>query len=86
LDDIDPPHRAPGRDFDHGGFHRDRLIRILRGFTTGDKIPPVTVHELSSGPYRLGVREGFHRFYASAAVGYPCLPVIVLPYFSILEG
>jgi hypothetical protein len=86
LADIGPPVRTPHTKFDHGGLHRDRLVRILRGFAAGDEIPPAMVHRLPPGAFALAVREGFHRYYASLAAGYNHLLVNIVPYFCIHEG
>ena len=64
--------------------YEDRMVPILRGFRNGDVLPPIEVDE---PPNEIGrrfrVRDGFHRFYASVAVGFSHLPVSVRPYFDI---
>ena len=45
-------------------------VNILRAFVGNESLPPVSVHGLSPGPYRYGLRDGFHRFYASAAADF----------------
>jgi hypothetical protein len=79
--EIAPPRRAKGVVIDFQGFGRERMVKILLGFVAGHSIPPITVHELPEGPHRYGLREGFHRFYASAAAGFNWAPVTVVDYF-----
>jgi hypothetical protein len=83
LSQVRPPTRNPGvRWFDKG-----RMESILRALIAGHALPPIDVHEPPERQdYRYALRDGFHRFYASAATGFPCLPVRVLPYFDITLG
>src|SRR5208283_290211 len=70
LADVAPPWRAPGVPW----FDEPRMVRILRGFRDGDLLPPIRVDEPPVATlFRFHVREGFHRYYASAAVGFPDL-------------
>jgi hypothetical protein len=64
------------------GFDRARLISVLKGITMGDEIEPVPLIELPTSdfppaPYRYRVRNGYHRFYASIAAGFECLPAVI---------
>jgi hypothetical protein len=80
---VAPPERDTGVRW----FDRDRMVHILRGFVDGAPIPPVEVQELrDQHRYKYGVRDGVHRFYASAAAGFDYLPVLIFPYFDIREG
>ena len=73
---IAPPARDPGIP----EFRETRLIRILEGFRRGDAMRPITIHELPDRSFfRYAVCDGFHRFYASAAVGFTHLPVTICP-------
>jgi hypothetical protein len=77
LREIEPPYRTPEKDW--RGFDRARLISVLTGIATGAEIEPVPLLKLPPGdfpapPYRYRVRNGFHRFYASIAAGFECLP------------
>jgi hypothetical protein len=79
---IEPPFRFPESPLDWHGFDRVRLICILSGFVKGDEIKPVPVVELPPAdvppaPFRYRVRDGVHRFYASVAAGFQCLPAVV---------
>lgn len=78
LKDITCPNRTVERDF--RGFERDRLLRIFGGFLAGDAIPPVKVHKCPYGPSSYGLRDGFHRFHASIAAGFSCIPVALTTY------
>ena len=83
LREIEPPFRFPECPLDFRGFGRDRMIRVLAGFVAGNEIEPVPVLDLFrrdlsvAGPFRYRVRDGFHRFYASVAAGFKCLPVVI---------
>jgi hypothetical protein len=77
LREIEPPYRVPAKDW--RGFDRGRLVSVLNGIATGAEIEPVPLLKLLSSdfpaaPYRYRVRNGFHRFYASIAAGFECLP------------
>jgi hypothetical protein len=77
FSEVVPPIRNP----DVRWFDRERMVRILYGFSNNFALPPIEVHELPdqcSGKY--GVRDGFHRFYASAAAGFDHLPVVIFPF------
>jgi ParB-like nuclease domain len=55
------------------------LVPVLLGFTSPNcAIPPVRVAKLADNRYVYRVLDGYHRFYASIAVGYSKLPVIVV--------
>ena len=80
LTEIEPVPRLVKKDF--RGFDPDRLIQLLRGFVSSDKIEPVPLSELPllefpATPHRFRVRDGFHQLYASIAVGYECLPATI---------
>ena len=82
LRDIEPPCRYPEHPLDWHSFNRARLISVLNGIAAGDTIEPVPVAELQPieflrNPYRYRVKDGFHRFYASVAAGFECLPVTI---------
>ena len=78
LSTVEPPLRASSVP----PFKKYKLVPILLAFTSPEcAVPPVEV-EPSSGAYSFRVRNGYHRFYASVAVGYYKLPVRVLPPFA----
>ena len=79
LTEVKPPIRSPGVRW----FCRKRLVDILAGFVSGAAIPPIPVHEPPGAALKYELRDGFHRFYASAAAGYSHVPISVLPFFDI---
>lgn len=75
---------APVRNEGVAWFTEVRMVQVLTGFRSGEVMPPIEVDEpLDQTCFRYRVRDGFHRFYASAAVGFTHLPVSVRPYFDI---
>jgi hypothetical protein len=75
LTQIEPPLR----DADVPPFKKYKLVPVLLGFTSPEcAIQPVRVSEQTGGRYTYRVLNGYHRFYASIAVGYLKLPVIVI--------
>ena len=77
---VRPPKRNPGVE----GLNRERSISILKAFASGAARPAIEVDEPPDlEGYRYRVRDGYHRFHLSVAVGYLRLPVSVLPYFDI---
>ena len=82
LRQIEPPARHPEHPLSWRGFDRARLISLLTGIPKGAEIEPVPVVELPAAefppsPFRYRVRDGYHRFYASVAAGFECLPVVM---------
>jgi hypothetical protein len=74
IDQLEPPKRNGGIQ----SFRKYKLMPVLFAFQSPEcALPPVEVCEASDGPYRFKVRNGYHRYYASSAVGYRKLPVIV---------
>jgi hypothetical protein len=75
LDDIEPMFRRLCAPRDWRGFRGDDLVSILRGFVADNEIPPIellilpVLHDLSGDPFKFGVVNGYHRFYASIAAG-----------------
>ena len=73
---VEPPQRAQAI----APFKKYKLVPVLLAFQSPEcALPPIAVVELHSGPYRYRVINGYHRYYASAAVGYANVPVIVQP-------
>ena len=78
--DVVPPIRDAGVEC----LHRERSITILLAFRDRVPIPPIEVDhppDLPQGKYR--VRDGYHRYYLAAAVGYQMIPVSIRPHFDI---
>jgi hypothetical protein len=80
LTDIEPPLLGPGRArLTDSGFDYDRMMLILRGIASKRIIPPVQMtDQQQQGEYRYKVYDGWHRFYASVAAGFPCLPTVTV--------
>jgi hypothetical protein len=92
LRDIEPPYRNSTAPKDWRGFDRTRLISVLAGIATGAEVAPVPVLGMPQpaepsdpslswivprSPFSHRVKDGYHRFYASVAAGFECLPVTV---------
>jgi hypothetical protein len=76
--DVGPVIRAPGvnifNDNEEGTAH-DRVLKILRGFKSGQAIPPVEIIEGGTGyPYPYELAHGTHRLYCSLAAGFTHVP------------
>lgn len=72
--------RPPRRDAGVRWFDRVRMVSILRGMASGCVLPAIAVRESrDSSDRRYIVYDGFHRFYASVALGFVNVPVSVLP-------
>lgn len=72
---------APARDSGVEGLREERTVSILQAVVTGVAIPPLVVHQPPQS-HRLVVRDGFHRYFISVALGFPMLPVSIRPYFD----
>ncbi|HKW53851.1 MAG TPA: hypothetical protein VJO12_09175 [Stellaceae bacterium] len=87
VEDVEPPRRAPGVERDFRGFCQNGMMWAFDHIRRGLEQEPIPVHELPDQvKFRYAVRDGFHRFYASAAVGFRLLPVSVRPYFDVTKG
>ena len=79
LSVIEPPVRNPGVS----AFDEFRLRKILSGIASESAMPPIEIFATANRRYRYRVHDGYHRFYASAAAGFPCIPIkIVEPAFQ----
>lgn len=74
---IDPMVRAPGvPNFNKEDPERPGVVRtasILRAFRDNTPVPPLVVFQ-RTGEARYELREGFHRFHLSAALGFTHVP------------
>ena len=92
LRDIEPPFRNATAPKDWRGFRRADMISVFSGIATGAEIEPVPVTDMPQprepsdpslswtvprSPFRYRVKDGYHRFYASVAAGFECLPVLI---------
>ena len=75
--------QAPKRDVGVVGLHEDRTKSLLRAFLEGTPVAPLEVHECPGQiAGRFSVRDGYHRYFASIAVGFTMLPVSIRPYLN----
>lgn len=72
LNEIRPINRD--RPLDQNGFVRVRMMDVLRGIRDNDSMPPVPVWRTIEGPWRFEIRNGYHRLYASKALGFSHIP------------
>jgi hypothetical protein len=81
IEDIQPPRRNPGME----PFHKYKLVPVLLAFMSPEcALPPVIVELLPNGcGFRYRVTNGFHRFYASRAVGYVSIPAVINSAFEL---
>jgi len=74
--------QAPIRNKGIKGLVEERTLSIITGIINGNLLPPVEVH-LKPEDKIYSLKDGYHRFYISVALGYKSLPVSVRPYFDI---
>jgi|SRR6516164_2105926 hypothetical protein len=82
LREIEPPYRTPWTPKDARGFERTRLVSVLSAIAKAAEIEPVPLLKLPAvdfppAPYAYRVRNGYHRFFASIAAGFECLPAVI---------
>lgn len=74
LSQVEPPQRTDGVS----PFKKYKLVPVLLAFQSPEcGLLPIEVCEAHESGYRYRVTNGYHRYYASVAVGYTNLPVIV---------
>jgi len=71
---MKPVHRQVPIDF--GGFSRDRMERVLRWIASDTPTEPVRARAINDSRYGFELHDGFHRYYASAAAGFPDIPIV----------
>jgi hypothetical protein len=70
---VEPPTRNPGV----AAFKKAKLMPVLFAVRAGGFLPPIEVCRIPGGErFAYRVSDGFHRYYVSAAVGYPQLPIL----------
>ncbi len=72
VEEVEPPLR------EKGFRNRQSVIEVLTQMRTGEELDPIEVlsrEKTRTEKYR--VKNGFHRFYLSIAIGYPKLPIMV---------
>lgn len=88
LSAIAPMMRRTNVSRDHHGFRRrggpdggpGGMVDVVRAMIEGIHLPPVQVRALrgtSVEGFAYAVQDGFHRFYASHALGFTHLPCLV---------
>ena len=78
LEEIEPPLRDRGKMWFRG---RDEVVSLLNGMLSYKEIPPIQVWSKEKNSSNLYVvRDGYHRFYLSVAVGYSKIPVEINDY------
>ncbi len=74
---------APRRDAGIISLHENRAVSVLRAIVEARPLPPIEVYKK---PFALSghltVRDGYHRYFLSIALGFTQLPVSVRPYFD----
>jgi hypothetical protein len=75
VTEIEPPMRNAGVP----PFKKYKMVPVLFAFSSPEcALPPVEVDALPvSSTYRFRIYNGYHRYYASVAVGYPLLPRVI---------
>lgn len=74
LSEIEPPTRDAGEIW----FRKYKLVPVLLSFQSPEcELPPIELTTLNGSVYNYKVHNGFHRYYASVAVGYEFLPAIL---------
>lgn len=56
-------------------FAENKMKDILRAFVADIALPAIEVCVTQKRPHRYHIRDGIHRFYASAAAGFEYIPV-----------
>jgi hypothetical protein len=80
IDEIEPP----ARDVGVIGLHKDRAVSLIQAIVEARPLPPIEAHkEPSATARRLTIRDGYHRYYISIALGFTHVPVSIRPYFDI---
>lgn len=68
------------------GFDEARMRSVLKGIADGDPLPPVKVDRPPGvGPAVFRLKDGYHRFMASAAAGFGAIPALEVSYFDLQD-
>ncbi|AVT81134.1 hypothetical protein [Rhodopseudomonas palustris] len=74
LQDIEPLRRDRGTPL----FRKYKLVPVLMGLRSPHGfLPPCELRRTDGGRFKYTLHNGCHRFYASVAVGYSELPVLI---------
>lgn len=82
ITQVKPPQRLPSVTRDFRGFRRDGMDWALQHISSNTPLEPIRVLKANGETYRYMVYDGFHRFYASTASGYPSIPVVDVTGFT----
>lgn len=85
ITNIRPPKRNEGV----ATFEKNRMEKIFKAIKDRAELPPIKIHEAPNdrrSEFQYEVRDGFHRFYVSIALGYSHIPIEIVPYFNIYEA
>jgi hypothetical protein len=75
IEEVEPPSRANGELWFR---NRESVVEVLARIRAGEKQEPIAVWSREkTGTKKYIVRDGFHRFYLSIAVGYCKVPIKV---------
>ena len=89
IAEVEPPRRLPSYPCDVRGFVRTKMVNVLKEIVGGIEIKPVPLVLLPElddrlvttyqryRTYNYRIQDGFHRFYASVAAGFECLPALI---------
>lgn len=73
FNEVEPPMRQNGQLWFR---NKESVVAVLRSMRVGEALDPVEVwSKQKTDSQKYSVRDGFHRFYLSLAVGYKKLPV-----------
>jgi hypothetical protein len=69
----------------HGvpNFGRERMISVLEAIRLDKALPPIEVEAKPSGHFTHRLYHGYHRFAASLAVGFTCVPAVIVDYSQV---
>ncbi len=79
IANIELPMRNEGIVKDKDGFDRVRMIAVLTGIRDGSALPPIILWPGTGWPRQWELRDGFHRYYASVALGFTHIPADLIP-------
>ena len=73
LQSIEVLERAPNV----ANFHKQSALSILEAVRTGTPLPPIEISATDQvGRYKL--YDGFHRYHLSRALGFTCVPAVIV--------
>jgi hypothetical protein len=81
ISEIEPPTRNK----EIPPFKKYKLVPVFMAFMSQENsLPPVEVIlNKNAEQYKYKVKNGYHRYYASVAVGFPLLPIVITENYEI---